>query len=124
MLRITDLKLPLDHDEAALAAAIVARLGIAPHELNGYAVAKRSYDARRRGAIVLIYAIDVDTPRAAELLACLRDAPHPSGSKVLPTPDTTYRFVGQAPARLPLRPLVIGMGPCGLFAGLVLAQMG
>ena len=124
MLRITDLKLPLDHDEAALAAAIVARLGIAPHELNGFTVAKRSYDARRRGAIVLIYAIDVDTPRAAELLACLRDAPHPSGSKVLPTPDTTYRFVGQAPARLPLRPLVIGMGPCGLFAGLVLAQMG
>ncbi len=124
MLRITDLKLPLDHDEAALAAAIVARLGIAPHELTGYSVARRSYDARRRGAILLIYALDVDTPRAVELLARLQDASHPSGSKVLPTPDTTYRFVGQAPAQLRLRPLVIGMGPCGLFAGLVLAQMG
>ena len=124
MLRITDLKLPLDHDDAALAAAIVARLGIAPHDLAGYTVAKRSYDARRRGAIELIYALDVDTPREADLLARLQGTPGAGGSKVLPTPDTTYKFVGQAPARLPLRPLVIGMGPCGLFAGLVLAQMG
>jgi len=124
MLRITDLKLPLDHDDAALAAAIVARLGIAPHELAGYTVAKRSYDARRRGAIELIYSLDVDTPREAELLARLQGTPGAAGSTVLPTPDTTYMFVARAPSRLPLRPLVIGMGPCGLFAGLVLAQMG
>ena len=124
MLRITDLKLPLDHDEAALAAAIVARLGIAANELTGYAVAKRSYDARRRGAIVLIYSIDVDTPREAELLQRVKDDPAALGGKVLPTPDTDYKFVARAPASLPLRPLVIGMGPCGLFAGLVLAQMG
>ena len=124
MLRITDLKLPLDHDEAALAAAIVARLGIAANELTGYAVAKRSYDARRRGAIVLIYSIDVDTPREAELLQRVKDDPAALGGKLLPTPDTEYKFVAKAPASLPLRPLVIGMGPCGLFAGLVLAQMG
>jgi hypothetical protein len=121
MLRITDLKLPLDHDDAALAAAIVARLGIAPHELAGYTVAKRSYDARKRGAIVLIYAVDADTPREAELLQRARDN---ADSKLHPTPDTTYNFVAKAPPQLPLRPLVIGMGPCGLFAGLVLAQMG
>jgi uncharacterized protein len=124
MLRITELKLPLDHDEAALAAAIVARLGIAADELTSYTVAKRSYDARKRGAIVLIYSVDVDTPREAELLARLQQAPSASGSKVMPTPDTTYKFVAKAPPHLPLRPLVIGMGPCGLFAGLVLAQMG
>ena len=124
MLRITELKLPLDHDEAALAAAIVARLGIAANELTGYTVAKRSYDARRRGAIVLIYSIDVDTPREAELLQRVKDDPAALGGKVLPTPDTEYKFVAKAPASLPLRPLVIGMGPCGLFAGLVLAQMG
>ena len=124
MLRITDLKLPLDHDEAALSAAIVDRLGIAANELTGYAVAKRSYDARRRGAIVLIYSIDVDTPREAELLQRVKDDPAALGGKVLPTPDTDYKFVARAPASLPLRPLVIGMGPCGLFAGLVLAQMG
>ena len=124
MLRITDLKLPLDHDEAALAAAIVARLGIAADELAGYTVAKRSYDARKRGAIMLIYSIDVDTPREAELLQRLQQEPGAPGSKVLPTPDTAYKFVAKAPAQLPLRPLVVGMGPCGLFAGLVLAQMG
>ena len=124
MLRITDLKLPLDHDEAALSAAIVARLGIRADELTGYTVAKRSYDARRRGAIVLIYSLDVDTPREAELLQRVKDDPAALGGKVLPTPDTDYKFVARAPASLPLRPLVIGMGPCGLFAGLVLAQMG
>ena len=124
MLRITELKLPLDHDEAALAAAIVARLGISADELTGYTVAKRSYDARKRGAIVLIYSIDVDTPREAELLQRVKDDSAALGGKVLPTPDTAYKFVAKAPAQLPLRPLVIGMGPCGLFAGLVLAQMG
>jgi uncharacterized FAD-dependent dehydrogenase len=124
MLRITELKLPLDHDEAALPAAIVTRLGIRADELTGYSVARRSYDARKRGAIVLIYSVDVDTPREAELLARLQQAPGAAGSKVMPTPDTTYKFVARAPAQLPLRPLVIGMGPCGLFAGLVLAQMG
>ena len=124
MLRITDLKLPLDHDEAALSAAIVDRLGIAANELTGYTVAKRSYDARRRGAIVLIYSLDVDTTREAELLQRVKDDPAALGRKLLPTPDTEYKFVAKAPASLPLRPLVIGMGPCGLFAGLVLAQMG
>ena len=124
MLRITDLKLPLDHDDTALAAAIVARLGINAHELTGYTVAKRSYDARKRGAIVLIYSIDVDTPREPELLQRLHETPGAPGSKVIPTPNTAYKFVAKAPANLPLRPLVIGMGPCGLFAGLVLTQMG
>ncbi|UHQ20198.1 NAD(P)/FAD-dependent oxidoreductase [Lysobacter sp. KIS68-7] len=122
MLRLTDLKLPLDHPEPALREAILARLGIAPGELAGYTVAKRSYDARRRGAIVLIYSVDVDTPREADILRRLElDG---DSSKVMPTPDTRYKFVARAPDKLPLRPLVIGMGPCGLFAGLVLAQMG
>ena len=97
MLRITELKLPLDHDDDALAAAIVARLGIAAEELTAYSVAKRSYDARKRGAIVLTYSVDVDTPREAELLARLQQDPGTSGSKVIPTPDTTYTFVGTAP---------------------------
>jgi len=68
MLRLTDLKLPLDHSEAALTTAILKRLHIEAADLAGYTVAKRSYDARKRGAIVLIYALDIDTPREAELL--------------------------------------------------------
>ncbi|MFS8138782.1 MAG: NAD(P)/FAD-dependent oxidoreductase, partial [Thermomonas sp.] len=124
MLRLTDLKLPLDHDDAALAAAIVTRLGIAADELTSFTVAKRSYDARKRTAIVLIYSVDVATRREPELLQRLQHDPDALGGKVMVTPDTTYKFVAKAPANLPLRPLVIGMGPCGLFAGLVLAQMG
>ena len=136
MLRLTDLKLPLDHPESALAGALLARLGIGADELTGYTVAKRSYDARKRGGIVLIYSVDVETPREADILQRLqRDAeaaahtPDTGSStsasnKIGPTPDTSYKFVAKALAQLPLRPLVIGTGPCGLFAGLVLAQMG
>src|SRR3569623_2134460 len=126
MLRLTDLKLPLDHDNAALAAASLARLGIGADELAGYSIARRSYDARRRGAITLIYSVDVDTPRAADILRRLRidGAAAESAGRIAPAPDTAYRFVARAPAQLPLRPLVVGMGPCGLFAALVLAQMG
>jgi uncharacterized FAD-dependent dehydrogenase len=123
MLRITDIKLPLDHAESALRDAILARLGIAADALAGFTVAKRSYDARKRGAIVLIYSVDVETPLEAELLRRLQDADTPL-RHVVPTPDTTYRFVARAQGELPLRPIVVGMGPCGLFAGLVLAQMG
>ena len=71
MLRLTDIKLHLDHHEPALRDAILARLGIAADELTGYTVAKRSYDARKRGSIVLIYSVDVETPREAELLKAL-----------------------------------------------------
>jgi uncharacterized protein len=119
MLRLTDLKLPLEHSEAALTAAILTRLGIETVALTGYSIAKRSYDARKRGAIALIYALDIDTTQEAELLRRFTDDPH-----IQPTPDTDYHFVTQAPPKLSQRPLVIGFGPCGLFAGLILAQMG
>ncbi|MFL6591873.1 MAG: NAD(P)/FAD-dependent oxidoreductase [Luteimonas sp.] len=123
MLRLTDITLPLDHEGDALAAAIVERLGIGREELRGYTIARRGYDARRRGAITLVYSVDVDTPREAELLS--RAEPPARGRATLqPTPDTRYCFVAHARDALPLRPLVIGMGPCGLFAALVLAQMG
>jgi uncharacterized FAD-dependent dehydrogenase len=119
MLRLTDLKLPLDHGEAALTAALLRRLDIEAAALTGYTIARRGYDARKRGAIMLIYALDIDTPHEAELLQRFAGDPH-----VQPTPDTSYRFVAKAPPRQEHRPLVVGFGPCGLFAGLVLAQMG
>jgi uncharacterized protein len=119
MLRLTDVKLPLAHPESAIKAAILVKLGIAPEDLLAYAIAKRSYDARKRSAIVLIYSIDVEVRKEAEILQRLHDDPH-----VKPTPDTRYHFVAQAPPDLASRPVVIGTGPCGLFAALILAQMG
>jgi uncharacterized FAD-dependent dehydrogenase len=124
MLRITELRLPLDHPEDALRPAIVARLGILDTELSSFTVFKRSYDARKKTAIVLIYTVDCElaTPALeASLLQRFSGDAH-----VRPTPDTRYHFVGHAPAAPPPgnRPLVIGFGPCGIFAALILAQMG
>ncbi|MBT9099164.1 NAD(P)/FAD-dependent oxidoreductase [Methylovulum psychrotolerans] len=119
MLRITELKLPLDHTEAMLSAAIIGRLGISPEQLNGYTIFRQGNDARKRAAILLVYTLDVSLSNGAEVLARFHADPH-----ILPTPDTTYRFVAQAPSNLSERPIIIGMGPCGLFVGLILAQMG
>lgn len=119
MLRIGELTLPLDHTDADLRAAIAARLRIAPGEITSYGVAKRSADARGRRGASLVYAVDVETPREAELLERFGRDP-----RVRPTPDTTYRYVARAPEGFEERPIVIGMGPCGLFAALVLAEMG
>lgn len=119
MLRLTEIKLPLDHPAEALRAAICQRLGIAEDELSSHAVFRRSVDARKKAAIALIYTVDVEIRHETQVLARLRGE-----RNIMPTPDTTYRFVAQAPAGLAARPVVIGTGPCGLFAGLLLAQMG
>ncbi|MGB7502000.1 MAG: FAD-dependent oxidoreductase, partial [Azonexus sp.] len=119
MLRLTEIKLPLDHPEDALRAAICQRLGVAESELVNHTVFRRSFDARKKSAIALIYAVDVEIRHETEVLKRLRGE-----RNVMPSPDSTYRFVARAPADLPTRPVVIGTGPCGLFAGLLLAQMG
>ena len=120
MLRINELKLPLNHPEEALAAAIRDRLRIGPRDLVRYTVARRANDARDKMDIQLVYSVDVTVKNEGTVLArCRRDR------NVGPTPDTGYRFVAQAPADYTgPRPVVIGTGPCGLFAGLILAQMG
>lgn len=123
MLRINELKLPLDHPEAALRAAVLARLAIDDDALLGFSVFKRSYDARKKSAIVLIYAIDAEVRDEAGVLARMRHDRH-----VMPAPDTGYRFVAGGEQLQGHdkneRPVVIGTGPCGLFAALILAQMG
>lgn len=119
MLRITELKLPLDHPQNALKIAIIDRLGINATELTSYTVFRQGFDARKRNEILLVYTIDVEVANEQAILKRLQNDPH-----ISLTPDTTYHFVSQAPANLALRPIVIGTGPCGLFASLILAQMG
>ncbi|MGY8840795.1 NAD(P)/FAD-dependent oxidoreductase [Candidatus Njordibacter sp. Uisw_039] len=119
MIRISNLQLPLDHNDQALNLAILARLSIQADDLLGYVVHRRGYDARKKSNIVLIYTLDVNTNQNERLLATFAD-----DQLIKISPDMSYKFVAQARANVQQRPLVIGFGPCGLLAGLVLAQMG
>lgn len=119
MIRLTELKLPLDHEEGALLDAIAAKLAIPAGQVLSFSLFKRGYDARKKSNIQLIYTVDVEVANPERLLARFKSDP-----QVRPTPDMAYKFVAKAPDNLQERPLVIGFGPCGLFAGLVLAQMG
>jgi uncharacterized protein len=119
MLRLTEIKLPLDHAPEAIPQASIDRLGVPASDLISCTVFRRAHDARKKSSIMLIYSLDVEVKNEAAVLKRFANDAH-----VKPTPDISYRFVAHAPEHLPTRPLVIGAGPCGLFAALVLAQMG
>ena len=120
MIRLTELKLPLDHAEGALAALIARTLGIRTDQITSFDVHKRSFDARK-AELLQVFIVDVTlaTNLEAELLAEFAGNPH-----ILLSPDMAYRPVGYATASHSLRPVIIGFGPCGIFAALLLAQMG
>ncbi|MEZ9745721.1 NAD(P)/FAD-dependent oxidoreductase [Vibrio splendidus] len=119
MIRLTEIKLPLDHEESAIQDAIEAKLDINADQVLSFNIFKRGYDARKKSKILLIYTLDVLVENEAELLEQFISDPH-----VKVTPDMEYKFVAKAVENQTERPVVIGFGPCGLFAGLVLAQMG
>jgi uncharacterized protein len=120
LIRITELPLPIDSDTLALRKAIVRRLKITDADLLDFTVFKRSHDARKKSsAIMFVYIVDLEARNEAAILARFAD-----DHNVRPAPDTSYHPVGAAPASSSERPLVVGFGPCGLFAALILAQMG
>src|SRR5262245_21032538 len=119
MLRLTNLSLPLDHTESEVRSAVLKRLQIKRYDLVSISIFRRAVDAAKRSAISLIYTLDIEVRNEAAVLkqsAKDRD--------ISPAPDMSYRFVTRAPESQTSRPVVIGTGPCGLFAGLTLAQMG
>ncbi len=123
MLRITELKLPLDHAEADLLTALVTKLGIRAEQVTRFVIFRRGYDSRKKADIQLVYTLDFDVPPAVAaylLKKFKRDV------NLLQTPDTSYKFVADAASlgTKHLRPVVIGFGPCGIMAALILAQMG
>ncbi|MDM0081831.1 NAD(P)/FAD-dependent oxidoreductase [Variovorax sp. J31P179] len=121
MIRISEIKLPLAHDAAALPQAIASTLGIAVEAMAGHTVFKRSFDARK-AELLQVYIVDVaiaDPALEARLLAKFAENP-----RIGATPDMSWKAPVEAPAELPLRPVVVGFGPCGIFAALMLAQMG
>jgi len=119
MLRVTEVKLPLDHTDAELESALLERLGISADRLIGYTVFRRGVDARKRSAVAFIYTVDVEVAGEPAVLERFERS-----RNVTRAPDTEYRFPVTSPLKLASRPIVIGTGPCGLFAGLILAQMG
>ena len=121
MIRLTELKLPLDHADDALPELIAKTLGLAPGDMAGHKIYKRSYDARKQ-KLLLVYIADVDVASQAletQLLLKFEGNPH-----IRLTPDQNYYPVAQASEASTLRPVVVGFGPCGIFAALLLAQMG
>jgi uncharacterized FAD-dependent dehydrogenase len=123
MIRITELRLPIDHAPEALEAAILKRLNLAQKDLIQFDIFKRSYDARKNVSLAFIYTVDLSVKDEERVLQKFSGDTH-----VKPSPDTSYHFVAKAPDSIlngqTLRPVVIGFGPCGIFAALILAQMG
>ena len=119
MIRVTELKMPLDHAPAALEAKLLQRLGLERDDLIGFTVFRRGADARKRSAIEFVYSLDVEVQDEAAVLARF-EADH----NVVPTPDMSYKPVACARGDEKSRPVVIGAGPCGLFAALILAEAG
>ena len=123
MIRITELRLPIDHPPEALEAAIIKRLNLSQKDLITFEIFKRSYDARKNVALAFIYTVDLAVKNEEAVIKKFSNDTH-----VRPSPDTSYHFVAKAPASITsgiaLRPVVVGFGPCGIFAALVLAQMG
>jgi len=119
MIRVTELRLPLGHEDPALRQVLLRRLGIAEKDLTGFTIYRRAVDARRPKAIEFIYTVDAEVANEADVLRRLRRDRHAG-----PSPDTGYRHVRQLAVPPRKRPVVIGAGPCGYFAALVLAEMG
>ena len=121
MIRITDIQLPLNHSDDDLRLAVLTALGVPNADLIDFAIFRRGFDARKKSNIFFVYSIDAQIRDPASVLASAALKP---GAALKPTPNTQYQFVAQAPAKEFKRPVVIGTGPCGLFAALTLAQMG
>lgn len=119
MILLTEIRLPLGHTPEDLQSAILQRLQIPASKLRSYSIARRGYDARKRSSIVFVYSLNVDVEGETALLQKFSDE-----INIKPTPNTEYTFVTHAPSHLTSRPVIIGTGPCGFMAGLLLAQMG
>ena len=125
MIRLNELKLPIDHVHEDLVALVCQRLSITPQDLTCVAVFRRSVDARK-ASLFFVYVVDVSLAGSDQEAAVhLRLG---ATARATLAPDTAYRNPVRAPADWPARrvprPVVVGFGPCGIFAALLLAQMG
>lgn len=125
MLRITEVKLPIEnaqsliHQADEIKAALLKRLEIPDSDLIHFDIFKRGVDARKSHAILYVYSLDVEVKNEEKILAKFRKDPH-----IKPAPDTSYQYVATSSSPPELRPVIVGFGPAGIFAALILAQSG
>lgn len=125
MLRITEIKLPIEnaqsliHQTDEIKAALLKRLEIAESDLIHFDIFKRGVDARKSHAILYVYSLDVEVKNEEKILAKFRKDAH-----IKPAPDTSYKYVAITEVAPQARPVIVGFGPAGIFAALILAQSG
>ncbi len=125
MLRITELKLAIEqadtlkHQDNQIKTALLKRLAIPEYDLINFSIFKRGVDARKSHAILYVYSLDVFLKNESKLLAKFKKDPH-----IKSAADTSYQFVAKAKASHKPRPIIVGFGPAGIFAALILAQSG
>lgn len=125
MLRINEIKLPIEqadtdsHQDDQIKAALLKRLKISENDLTSFTIFKRGVDARKSHAILYVYSLDVEVKNEAKMLARFKKDRH-----VKPAPDTRYQYVAKVDASFKPRPVIVGFGPAGIFAALILAQSG
>ena len=123
--RLTNLKLPLDHDPSDLRSEVLSILSLQDVDLLNLHVFRRGYDARKKSNIHFIYTVDLQFSAEVDISFLI------SKCHLQITPDMEYKPVfsaieGNSYTNTPgyKRPVVVGTGPCGLFAALTLAQLG
>ncbi len=118
MLRVTGIKLSLDEDKALIKNKAAKKLRVRANEIINYRIFRESIDARKSDRIFFVYTVDVELNNEPAVLKRLK------GGEVTVTPSMDYRLVQPGSHRIPHRPVVVGLGPAGLFAGLLLARLG
>lgn len=117
MIRVPEIKLSLDDDEELLKFELAKKLKISQESIVSYRIFKKSIDARKKNNIQFVYTLDVELKNENKVLSMF-------GKRgVIKVPETNYEYEKVDNKNIH-RPIIVGTGPAGLFAGLVLAQMG
>ncbi|WP_053955749.1 NAD(P)/FAD-dependent oxidoreductase [Inediibacterium massiliense] len=115
MIRVNQIKLDIKEDFGVLQSKICKKLRIKKEDLIDYKIFRESIDARK-GTITLVYTIDVEVKNEENILK--------KNKGIQKSPDLSYHSVQSGSNNLIHRPIIIGTGPAGIFAGLILAQRG
>lgn len=116
MYRINQIKLDLNENKENIPKKILAKIGNENISITNFKIIRESIDARDKGAIKMVYTVDFSTNIDISKIALKL--------KLNESPDTDYKFVDLGTKKMKNRPVIVGFGPCGMFAALILSEMG